>query len=350
MLLNTDYIYPAEITGFVRTALEDFNINQFTLSSFLPNTMIDDMEYRLLAGGTGLADAASYRSFDAESPIGPRQQVSRLIGELPPLSQKLRCGEYDRLRMRKVTDDKVREQLFNDARIATRNLAARVELARGDALTNGKVTISENGLNGVVIDYGRNPAHTTTAATLWTSPTSDPLSDLMGWRDTYLATNGVDPGAMVVSRRVWNLMLRNQALRNQVFGGTAQYVGGNQSSIINQSELNNIFAAQGLPPITMYQSQVRLNGVAQKVIPDNRVILLPPAVAPDAPEDTQLGGTFWGTTAESLDPRFGLESDEPGITCGVYSEEDPISMWTKAASIVLPVLANPDLSYCATVA
>jgi len=348
MLLNEDYIYPAELTGYVRNALEDYAVNQFSLAQWLPNKMIDDLDYRLLSGGTGLADAASFRSFDAESPIGRHQQLSVMRGELPPMSEKQRCGEYDRLRMRKVTDQKVVEQLFNDAERVTRNIAARVELARGDALVNGSVTIAENGL-GQFIDFGRNPAHSVTAANLWSSATSDPLNDIMSWRDTYLATNGLNPAAMLVSRRIWNNLLRNQSIRNQVFGGQALYVGGGQGSIINQDQLNNVFAAQGLPQVTLYQAQVNVNGVAQRVIPDNKAVLLPEPVAIDAPEDTMFGATFWGTTAESLDPRWGLEGDEAGIVSGVYSEEDPISLWTKGAALVLPGLANPNLSFVASV-
>src|SRR5438309_8625733 len=109
MLLTSNYVYPAEVTGYVREALADFNINQFTLSRWLPNEFIDDIEYRVAAGGTGLADAATYRAYDAESPIGKGQPLSSLIGELPPLSLKKRSSEYDRLRLRKVTDQRIRD-------------------------------------------------------------------------------------------------------------------------------------------------------------------------------------------------------------------------------------------------
>lgn len=352
MLLTSNYVYPAEITGYVREALADFNINQFTLSRFLPDEAIDDIEYRVAAGGTGLADAAVYRTYDAESGIARRQPLSSIIGELPPLSLKARLSEYDRLRMMKVTDQRLRDQLFNDARKLTKDVAARVELARGQTLATGTTPIPEL---GQTVSWGRASGHTVTAGTLWTAGGADPLQDLMSWRDTYLATNGVDPGSIVISRRIWNIMLRNQAIRNQVFGGTAQYVGGNQSSIVNQLSLNQVLVAQGLPEVTLYQAQVNVNGTATKVLPDNVVLLLPPPVPggeDSGPvEDTQLGGVFWGTTAEAMDPRFGLdESDLPGVVSGEYTDEDPIAVWTKVASINLPVMANPNLSFAATVA
>ena len=36
MLLSTDYINPADLTGYVRAALADREANQFSLNRFLP--------------------------------------------------------------------------------------------------------------------------------------------------------------------------------------------------------------------------------------------------------------------------------------------------------------------------
>lgn len=347
MLLTSNYIYPSEVTGYVREALADFEINRFTLSSFLPSENIDDIEYRVAAGGTGLADAAVYRSYDAEAPVGRRQPLSSMIGELPPISEKLRSSEYEQLRLRKLADEAIRNALFNDAGKAVRDIAARIEYARGQTLINGATPIPEL---GVTVNWGRTPAHTVTAATLWssTTPVADILSDLMSWRDTYLNTNAVDPGTLVVSRRIWNVMLRNQSVRNQVFPGS------NQPSIVTTANLNAMLLAEGLPEVVLYQAQVNISAVATRVIPDNILLMLPPAVDGSAQdngliEDTQLGGVFWGTTMESQEPGYGLEGDEPGIVAGVYSEVDPVSLWTKAAAIAMPVMPNPNLSLAATV-
>lgn len=344
MLLTENYAYPAEVTGYVREALADFELNRFTLSSFLPSENVDDIMYRVAAGGTGLADAATYRSYDAESPIGRRQPLSSVLGELPPLSLKTPLSEFDRLRLRRVNDQRIRDALFNDARRLTRDVAARVEYARGQTLVTGTTPIPEL---GVTVDWDRDSSHTVQAVTAWTGA-ADILNDLMGWRDTYLSTNGVEPGAILGSRKVWNLMLRNQDVRNQVFPGA------NQPSIVTQAALNQMLQAEGLPEFTLYQAKVNVGGVATLVIPDDVIVMLPPPVdgtAEDAGpiEDTQLGGVFWGTTAESLDPRYGIVGDEPGLVAGEYTEEDPVSLWTKVASINLPVLANPNLSLRARV-
>ena len=91
-------------------------------------------------------------------------------------------------------------------------------------------------------------------------------------------------------------------------------------------------------------------GTATRVIDDHIGLLLPEPVDPNSPDETDLGGTFIGTTAESLDPSYAIEGDEAGIVAGVYRSEDPIAIWTKAAAIALPVLATPDLAMACTVA
>lgn len=341
MYLNSDFIPPVELTGYVRAAQADMDVNAFTLSQFLPSQPIDDLEYRFTKGGEGLVEAANYRAYDAESQIGKRPGVTRVSGELPPISRKIRLGEYDRLRQRKL-DPAITNAIMDDAERMARSVAARVELARGEALYSGKMVINENGVIATV-DFGRTAGHTVAPGTLWTNAASaTPLADIMSWRDTYVATNGSEPGVALTSRRVLALLMRNAEIRNLVFPG-----GSQQPDIVSQDSVNTVLRAYGLPAIQTYDVQVRVGGSAARPIPDDRFLLLP---APASEDGNQLGKTLWGTTAESLEPDYGLEGDEPGIVAGAYSTKDPVALWTKAAGIALPVLANPDLTFCADVA
>ncbi|MCZ1009910.1 major capsid protein [Streptomyces lydicus] len=344
MLINTDYITPAELTGYVRAGEADRAANQFTLARWLPNNPIDDLEYRFTRGGEGLIEAASFRSYDTESQIAARPGITRVSGELPPISRKLRLNEYDRLRQRRL-GGQVRNALMRDALRMTRAVSARMELARGEVLYKGKLELAENGIVATV-DFGRKVSHTVVAATAWTNPAAEILADLMAWKATYIATNGEAPGAIVTSDRVVALMMRNDELRALVYAG-----GVSQPSVISVASINSVLQAYSLPPISTYEAQVRVNGTATRIIPDDRVLLLPAAGDANDPESTDLGATLWGTTAESLDGDYGIEDgEEPGIVSGVYAEKDPPALWTKAAAIGLPVLANPDLTFCADVA
>lgn len=343
MLLNQDYITPAELTGYVREAVADYDRNQFSLARWLPRNEVDDLQYRFTRGGEGLIDAATFRAYDAESPIGARPGVTRVTGELPPISRKIRLGEYDRLRQRRDTGA-IRNAILSDAERMARAVAARLELARGEALYRGQLSISENGVVATV-DFGRAGGHTVAPGTLWsTVATATPLADLISWRDTYINTNGQAPGALLMSTTVLGYLLRNAEIR-----ALAASTAGTPS-IVSQTTVNAVFAAYGLPPIEVYDAQVRVNGSATRVIPVDRVVMLPAPGNPDSPDSSELGATLHGTTAESLEPEFGLSGAEPGIVAGAYSTKDPVAVWTKAATIGLPVLVNPDLTFTADVA
>jgi hypothetical protein len=346
MLLNADYIQPVELTGYVREAQADMEINRFRLNRYLPNRFIDDLDARFLYGGEGIMDVANFRTYDAESQVGSRPGLTRVTQELPPISRKLRLGEYERLRQRANPGALVQDGLFSDAVRLTREIGARMELARGDALVNGTITLNENGVIAVV-DYGRPSGNTVTAATLWSDATNaDPINDLVTWSQAYLSATGENPGSILLSTVALNYVLRALKVRNVV--GTL--LGA--PTILSRGVLSQVLDGFGLPPLDVYDAQVRVGGSATRILPTNKVVLLPAPVQDPADfEGTQLGATMWGTTAEALEPEFQLaEGDLPGVTAGVYSTDDPVALWTKAAGIGLPVLANPVLSFAATVA
>lgn len=344
MNITTDYIPPQDLTGFARGALADLSQNEFKLSAWLPDIEIDDLDYRFTTGGEGLADAATFRQYDAESSIGSRPGVTRVTGELPPVSRKIRLGEYDRLRQRHLTGSIV-NGLYNDAERMTRAVAARIELARGAAISGGALSISENGVVATVT-FGRASGHTAqTPSTAWsTSASATPIADLLAWQETYKTTNnGVKPGAIIMPSAVRSNMLRTAEVRGYAA------VAGVSPSIVSNATLAAILDAYDLPPIYVNDEMVNVNGAATRVIPAKNVILAP-APGPTSvsePEQGSLGATLWGTTAESLEPEY--EGVGAGIVAGNYSTKDPVAVWTKAAAIALPVLANPNLTFQAVV-
>lgn len=336
-LLNQDYINPAELTGYVRAALADLDRNRFILSQWLPSRNVDDLVYRFTRGGEGLTDAATVRAYDAESPIGSRPGVTRVTGELPPISRKIRLGEYERLRQRR-DNSAIRTAILSDAERMARAVAARLEMFRGEALYSGQLAINENGVVATV-SFGRAGGHSVAPGTVWSTVASaTPLADLITWRDTYIATNGEAPGAILTSSTVLGYMLRNAEIR-ALAGSTL-----GTPSAVSRTALDNVLSSYGLPPIYIYDAQVRVNGSATRIIPADRLIYLP---APGG--DNDLGATLLGTTAESLEDEYGLSGVEPGVVAGAYSTKDPVAVWTKAAAIALPVLANPDLTLAADV-
>lgn len=338
MFLNTDYIDPAELTGFARAAVADLDVNQFTLSRWLPNELVDDLEYRFTRGGAeGLLEAATFRAYDTEARLARRPGLARVTGELPPISRKIRLGEYDRLRQRKL-EAKIGDQIFGDAERVVRAIAARLELARGEALVTGAVSLNEDGVVASV-DFGRAAGHTTAPGVTWANPAAPIVSDLLTWKETYENANaGRSPGAILTSNTVVSWMVRNTEVR--------AFATNNATgpAIITQDALQAVLSAHGLPTIYTYNAQIKPdNAAAQRVIAADKVLLLP------APGDDSAGRTLYGTPAEAFEPEFGLAGEEAGIVAGVYKDVDPVALWTLASAIALPILGQPDLTFVADV-
>ena len=212
MALWTDLITPAELTGFARAAQEDVERRKATLARWLPNYSVPDVVVRTLVAQDGNGALAQFRSFDAETPIGSGGTGQRKVFELLPLGLKERVSEYDQLRMR---GNDAQAMILGGVEKAAMRVANavvdRLEVARGQALDTGALTINENGVVQTMT-FGRPAGNTVTAATLW-SGAGDPIADLITWADVYQAGNqGAMPGAIVTSRRVLLALQRNAIL------------------------------------------------------------------------------------------------------------------------------------------
>ncbi|MEU3285570.1 major capsid protein [Streptomyces longwoodensis] len=338
MQLFTEYATPAELTGYARAALRDREENQFSLNRWLPNDTINDLTYRFNRGGGGLVEAAVYRAYDAESDIGTRAGAARVSGELPPISRKMPVGEYEQIRMRNVDTQgaEIRDAMEADSIKLVNAIAARVELARGDAIFNGSVTINENRVSASV-DFGRNAAHNVSAAIAFSSTDTSLAYDyFQSWLDTYVATNGSLPAATLMSRKIYNFLRRNKQLRDLFAGST------NSPTVLTRDQLTSVLGDYDIPEPVIYDAQVSVDGVATRVTPEDKLAFLPA-------QGDALGKTLWGVPVEANDPRYGLQGDGAGVAVGGYKSEDPQTVWTRATSIVLPVLGAPDLTFVADV-
>lgn len=343
MGLIYDIADPQELAGFVRGVQRERDENQFVLSRFLPNQNIDELEWRVTTGQFVDEDAATVRAWDTESPIGGRQGVKRLMGELPPISKKYRLGEEDRLRKRMLDrggdNAELVNAIFNDAEKGARSVAARIEMFRGEALWKGKLQINENGVQLPDVDFGRAAGHTVSAATVWSNHTIAILTEELAWRQTYIDTNGVAPGLALISEQLLTHILLNDQYRS-----LATY-SGITPAFLNLEQVNQVRSAHRLPPLYTYDVNVRVDGVATRVIPADKLVYVPPAGEP-------LGKTFSGTTAEAIELAGASQiatSEIAGMVSVVEKTFDPVATWTKTAAIALPVLMNPDLTFCADV-
>lgn len=341
MALIYDLADPQELLGFVRGIQQEQETNRFALAQFLPNNDIDDIEYRVTRGQLQDEDTAVIRAWDTESPIGGRQGISRIMGELPPMSKKYRVGEEERLRRRALETGSTAQlvaAIYDDAAKGARSIAGRIERLRGEAFYKGKLEINENGVVQTV-DFERDTDHDQTAAAAWSGSSVEAITEELEWLEIYRDTNGIDPALALTSNAVVVALSLNDQYRS--FAA----VNGITPAFLSINQINQVRAAYNLPPIARYDVKVRVDGVQERVIPEQYFIFMPPAGEP-------LGATFLGTTAESLELQEARQiagDQAPGLVAVVEKTFDPVATWTKVAGIALPVLINPDLTLAADV-
>lgn len=338
MALWTDIVDPAYLTGYARESLAAQEARKGTLAQFLPNRDVFDTVVRFVAGQAGLVEEAKFRAYDAAPEIGKAAGGKRVTLELPALGQNIPVSEYTQLRTRGASDQAVQVSIERTTERVVQAVSDRIERLRGTVLLTGKATIDQDNFK-TDDDFGRDETHTETASTLWSEVGADPLADLTAWMDIYVATNGVEPGALLMSTRALRALAAHDSFSIQLVGG------GSRPATV--ADVQSIIEGAGLPGIVKYDRRTS----AGRVIADNKILLLPAPVEVDNFDGTELGGTFWGQTLTSTDASYGIEdAEQPGIVAGVYrNEKPPMIAEVISDAIALPVLANANLSFAATV-
>lgn len=340
-----DYITPAELTWYAREVPSPANL---LLERFLPARQINHIEAEL-GEITRTNRAARFRSWDTPVGIGKRDTFETRRVKIPPLGQKLPVGEYEMLQLslaRTGGNDRAAmiEEIYRDTDNNVRSIYNRLEIARGDVLTDGKFTlVNEDGLS-LEADFGLPVGNNVTpAGALWNDATNAvPLTDMRGWMMSYATLNGVRPGFMVCGEAVISALEMNEEVRQAI-----SYGGNILKPFATDAELASIFGTNRFPQIVPYDTIIDWDGSNKRVLPENKVIFLPPT-----PSD--LGFTAFGITAEALalmgsnNPQLTFQQ-APGLIAVTTREGDPPRVWSKAGATAMPILTDVRKLMVATV-
>jgi hypothetical protein len=339
-MLTTELVNPATLTGFVRE-LQFPNVN--ALERYLPAQQRLAIEYAFDRTDKKRRKMAQFRPFDVESPVGERPGVARVRGRIPPISKKMVLGEeetllVDALRRQQTLTPEMEREIYDDAYMLTSDIADRVEFARGQVLTTGKVTFTNDlGFETAEIDFGIPGGNfVTTPGAAWSDTVNAvPITDMRGWMLTYQAANA---NRLPVVGLTSTTVLTNLMLNAQMKSFLATPVVGGTLPILTLDQAQAVLRTQGLPPLIAVDEMVNVNGTDTRVIPEGRVVFVP---AP-SPE---FGETTYGPTVEALNlAKAGYLSAEtaPGLTAVNMVTFDPQHTWTKVSGLVVPVLKDPN--------
>lgn len=333
MPLMTDLFTPAELTGYARASMADYEARKGSLARWLPNREVNDIIVRTLKGEAGLTEEASFRAYGAEPEIGRAPKLERILVELPALGQNIPLDEYSKLRARHATDDTLRNHILKRTDMVVRAVVDRIERMRGIVLATGKATVDQTNFK-LEDDFGRSADMKVTASTKWSQSGAKIVEDLRAWYDKYVEVNGEEPGTLLVSQKV------ARALANAPEFQTKLADGATRPGTLSQ--VNDYLVGDGLPVVTTYTRRTK----AGLVLPENTALFLPESVGTDEADETQLGATFWGESECAGKPEWEIAEDEqPGIVVAAFEGEKPGEPTEVISDAIgLPVLANANLA------
>ncbi|MFI0929618.1 major capsid protein [Streptomyces sp. NPDC021012] len=312
----------------------------------LPETRIQGIKFRTTSAKRRV-NAAKFRAYDAPTAMAKRQ-AERVVNEgmLPALGQTLAVSEMDQILLDvghgKDTQEYI-DLLYSDAERHVESIQTAQELLAGQLLATGTVTLPGLGLD---VNWNVPAANRPTAAILWDNPNATPLSDERAWMD-YLADSGAPaPREVITSRRARALLASNAEYRAAYYGSST--VGGTPTATLAPNEVDVVRARYGLPPIVTYDVQVWNDDVYQRVLPDNKWIMVP-----DVPA-SEWGQTQYGRTREAAKFTSGTNpaltrEEAPGIVVVSHVDDNPVQIYTRGAAVGMPVLYVPDIHISATV-
>ena len=342
-----DIVLPSDLTRFSREVPIPQDYLLTGPDGPLAAVVVNSIKARIRTA-TRTIRAAKFRAYNAENYIAGRPWTLSLQDvTLPPLGQKIPLTERELLEQAiaggDVNDDVI-QQIYDDAETNVRATRARLELAAGDVLTDGKLTLpaGENGLDGLEADWSLAVSHKPTAATLWSNGAATPLTDEQAWIQQMVADGGGRPTRAITSLQVVQYLQKNAEYRSAYWGGNA-----GQQPNLNLSQVNQVRVDNGLPPITIYDTAIDVDGTTTRVLPANKFILVN-----DGLGETQLGLTAQALTAAARanDVAF-TRRDAPGIfTAAYYEDGDRVDRWTSTHAAGMPLLFDTTRLVSATVA
>ena len=344
----TDVIDIPSLIGYVREQTD----GELPFEDIFPVEGVDDIEYELTQVPAFTGNVAKYRSWDTAPPLGNRPGVTIVGGEIPPLGLSFRLNEKDIVRFNKLkagvadkTDARVSDRIFGDAANAGHAVQNRITLAHGEALTLGKVTLTELGDvvtgNAIVANFGVPGGHFVTAGTLWSdTAASTPITNLKAYEATYYAANLVYPDAWMISSAVMANLALNAQVRNLAQASTA-----NPPGIINADIVQAVFTAAGIKAPFVVSDVMRpaLDGSGNaRVISDRKVVAIRQG----------MGKTLYGPSANAAnlagEGTIAFQ-DAPGVIAFIEKQLRPAAIITTGEAVAIPVVLDPYAVFCATV-
>lgn len=332
MAINTKYLKPAELTGFVRQAVYN-DPSEGSLARFLPNGKVFNVHCKFRIGENGLLPEAEARDWDAEPEGAGGKAYETRIFPLVPHSRRIPVLESETIVAASEGDAAARQLVLDTSNYAATSIRDAAERFRGRVLETGKATITQDNYR-MDDDFGRDPELTFAFSKLLSDDSSELLSYLIDAADLYEDKNdGRRATTALASTKVIRAFLEHKDFQVQVVNGMQRRT--------TLSDINSVLGDYDLPQLERYNRKT----ASGRVLSENKLFFLPDAGTKD------LGETIWGITKASFKSEFGIPAGEqPGPVAAVWDIDGTAGATiVDADSAFLPALKNANLSASITV-
>ena len=307
----------------------DFNYlratEDFVGLKLLPMARTENLKVAIynLTKGADVPVMALVHAFDSEARIGDRPAYEEIKAELLLVKEKLNQGEELRKRIKDLgmssAEGAVLNAIYDDINHLISKVLVAFEKRACELLSTGKVVINENNAK-VEVNYGFNTATNKVDFTDWSSADHDIVADLIALRTA--SKNKIV--RMIMSSKVMGYILANTKL-NAIAEKAGVYVTQDWA----RTYINNIVGVEIIVDDRTYKLSHK-DKTEYRFFPENVVVSLTTR--------GEVGKTFMTSTpiedGNTVDGTYGF------VAVSQWRTEDPVTSWTKAEGVGLPVIAG----------
>lgn len=307
-------------------------------------------EWESIAAEYQIPVMAQFHGFDTESQQTFRAPIDSHNIEKGLIKVKINQSERMRALLRSGVqgDTALYDYVINDGVRLADQVVTRTKVAKNELLATGQVTIHENNLN-LTVDYGVPAANKALTIDFGAGATDDVPTQIQEIIDTANAQGVIITGMFTSSAMVSKL--RKDASIQKAINGN---IGA--GALVRRGDLDAYLAEEfGIGQVVTNDltygasatigSDGRPSVTTSRYFPKDKITFF--ATNPGG----RLGVGLWGDPPET-DVTQLLQVAQSGVSPFVYitqwAENDPAVLWTKASSLFMPVLYNPNSLFIAT--
>lgn len=306
-------------------------------------------KWQTIAAEYQLPTIAHFHGFDTQANTTFRVPVDSHNIEKGLIKVKINQSERLRELLHSgVQEDALYDYVIQDGVRLADQVVTRTKVAKNELLSTGKVTIKENNLD-LTVDYGVPSDNVDMEFTI--NDTTDVPSEIQTIIDK-ASDLGITINGIVTSKQVIAKLRKNKSVQTFINGSNA--VG----TAVRRTDLDNFFSEEyGIDRVILndlkYISNATLGADGRPAVtqaryfPQDKITFYGTANALN-----RLGVGLWGDPPEAVDVQ-GLDVSGSGVSPYVYitqwHENDPAVTWTKASSLFMPVLFDPNSLFIAKV-